>query len=143
MEAPRRAGNEGETSSHDPDVATYDPGEAADCANRIRANVERVLRGKDQVVRRAVETLVSAGHLLIEDVLHEEEQEERDDARDDRRGEPALGKAKIAVSRFRLRYRSTDLDLSLGAFLIGRSSRCNLAVHLLGVAFLTRNRWPD
>jgi hypothetical protein len=32
------------------------------------------------------------------------------------------------VSRFRLRYRSTDLDLSLGAFLIGRSSRCNLAV---------------
>ena len=38
------------------------------CAGRIRENVERVLRGKGEVVRRAVETLVSGGHLLIEDV---------------------------------------------------------------------------
>lgn len=32
------------------------------------------------------------------------------------------------MTRFRLRYRSTDLDLSLGDFVIGRSSRCNLAL---------------
>ena len=68
MEAPRRAGNEGEGSARDPSESAYDPGQAADCANRIRQNVERVLRGKDEVVRRAVETLVSGGHLLIEDV---------------------------------------------------------------------------
>lgn len=30
--------------------------------------------------------------------------------------------------RLKLRYRSTDLDLSFGEFFIGRSSRCNLAV---------------
>lgn len=30
--------------------------------------------------------------------------------------------------RLKLRYRSTDLDLFFGEFLIGRSSRCNLAV---------------
>ena len=44
------------------------PEAAAECATRIRQNVERVLRGKHEVVRRAVETLVSGGHLLIEDV---------------------------------------------------------------------------
>ena len=32
------------------------------------------------------------------------------------------------MARFRLRYRSTDLDLSLGDFVIGRSSRSNLAL---------------
>lgn len=32
------------------------------------------------------------------------------------------------MGRFRLRYRSTDLDLSLGDFVIGRSSRSNLAL---------------
>ncbi len=32
------------------------------------------------------------------------------------------------MTRFRLRYRSTDLDLALGDFVIGRSSRCSLAL---------------
>jgi MoxR-like ATPase len=45
-----------------------DPAAAAACATRFRANVERALRGKGDVVRRAVETFVSGGHLLIEDV---------------------------------------------------------------------------
>jgi len=45
-----------------------DPQAAAECAARFRANVERALRGKTEVVRRAVETFVSGGHLLIEDV---------------------------------------------------------------------------
>ena len=41
---------------------------AADRGRRICANVERALRGKPDVVRRAVETLVAGGHLLLEDV---------------------------------------------------------------------------
>jgi hypothetical protein len=32
------------------------------------------------------------------------------------------------MARFRLRYRSTDLDLSIGDFVIGRSSKCSLAL---------------
>lgn len=32
------------------------------------------------------------------------------------------------MARFRLRYRNADLDLPLGDFVIGRSSRCNLAL---------------
>jgi MoxR-like ATPase len=42
--------------------------EAAGLAGRLRANIERALRGKPEVVRRAVETLVAGGHLLLEDV---------------------------------------------------------------------------
>ena len=42
--------------------------EAAAHAGRLRANIERALRGKPEVVRRAVETLVAGGHLLLEDV---------------------------------------------------------------------------
>ena len=42
--------------------------EAAERARCICANVERALRGKPEVVRRAVETLVAGGHLLLEDV---------------------------------------------------------------------------
>jgi MoxR-like ATPase len=42
--------------------------EAAACAARLRANIERAVRGKGDVVRRAVETLVAGGHLLLEDV---------------------------------------------------------------------------
>jgi MoxR-like ATPase len=42
--------------------------DAADCAARICANVERALRGKPALVRRAVETVVAGGHLLLEDV---------------------------------------------------------------------------
>ncbi len=43
-------------------------GRAAERAARVRANVERALRGKSEVVRRAVECLVAGGHLLLEDV---------------------------------------------------------------------------
>jgi MoxR-like ATPase len=42
--------------------------EAATLAEKLRANVERALRGKPAVVSRAVETLVAGGHLLLEDV---------------------------------------------------------------------------
>jgi MoxR-like ATPase len=42
--------------------------EAAAHARRLRANIERALRGKPEVVRRAVETLIAGGHLLLEDV---------------------------------------------------------------------------
>ncbi len=42
--------------------------EAAEAAGRLRANVERALRGKPEVVRRTIETLLAGGHLLLEDV---------------------------------------------------------------------------
>jgi MoxR-like ATPase len=35
---------------------------------RLRENLEKALRGKSDVVRRAIETLVAGGHLLLEDV---------------------------------------------------------------------------
>jgi MoxR-like ATPase len=41
---------------------------AAACAALLCGNVERALCGKPAVVRRAVETLIAAGHLLLEDV---------------------------------------------------------------------------
>jgi len=41
---------------------------AAETAGRLRANIERALRGKPEVVRRTVETLLARGHLLLEDV---------------------------------------------------------------------------
>jgi MoxR-like ATPase len=44
------------------------PRRAADLLARLRANVGRALRGKPEVVARAVETLVAGGHLLLEDV---------------------------------------------------------------------------
>ncbi len=44
------------------------PRDAADLAARLRTQLERALRGKPDVVRRAVETLVAGGHLLLEDV---------------------------------------------------------------------------
>jgi MoxR-like ATPase len=44
------------------------PEEAVERAAKLRANVERALRGKPEVVRRAVETLIAGGHLLLEDV---------------------------------------------------------------------------
>jgi MoxR-like ATPase len=52
----------------EPGVDAMDPAAAAELATRFRANVERALRGKADVVRRAVETFVSGGHLLLEDV---------------------------------------------------------------------------
>ena len=42
--------------------------QAADAAQRLRTNVARALRGKPEVVRCAVETLIAGGHLLLEDV---------------------------------------------------------------------------
>jgi MoxR-like ATPase len=41
---------------------------ASERALAICRNVEQALRGKPEVVRRAVETLVAGGHLLLEDV---------------------------------------------------------------------------
>jgi MoxR-like ATPase len=60
------------TSANDPPVPAgllqLTPEVATECASRIRNNVERALRGKPDVVRRAVETLIAGGHLLLEDV---------------------------------------------------------------------------
>jgi MoxR-like ATPase len=47
---------------------SIDPRQAAQLAAKLRTNVERALRGKPEVVRIAVETLISGGHLLLEDV---------------------------------------------------------------------------
>jgi len=51
-----------------PPLETLDPRAAAALAAKLRTNVERALRGKPGVVQRAVETLISGGHLLLEDV---------------------------------------------------------------------------
>jgi MoxR-like ATPase len=45
-----------------------DPKAAAALAAKLRTNVERALRGKPAVVERALEALISGGHLLLEDV---------------------------------------------------------------------------
>jgi MoxR-like ATPase len=50
------------------EISHLTPERAAECASGLRANVERALRGKPDVVRRAVETLIARGHLLLEDV---------------------------------------------------------------------------
>ncbi len=50
------------------DEPPLDPPAAAACADRLRANVERALRGRSEAVRRAIETLIARGHLLLEDV---------------------------------------------------------------------------
>jgi MoxR-like ATPase len=52
----------------EPHPEALDPKAAAALAAKLRANVERALRGKPGVVQRAVETLISGGHLLLEDV---------------------------------------------------------------------------
>ncbi len=49
-------------------VPPLSPEQAAACADSLRSNVERVLRGKSEVVRRSIETLIAGGHLLLEDV---------------------------------------------------------------------------
>jgi MoxR-like ATPase len=51
-----------------PRVLTLSPEEAAGHARRLCENIERALRGKPEVVLRAVECLVAGGHLLLEDV---------------------------------------------------------------------------
>jgi MoxR-like ATPase len=54
--------------STDANVQALAPEAAQDCADRLRSNVERALRGKPEVVKLAVETLIGRGHLLLEDV---------------------------------------------------------------------------
>ncbi|MGH0030694.1 MAG: AAA family ATPase [Myxococcota bacterium] len=51
-----------------PEEIRFSLEEAATRGDRIRGNLERALRGKPEVVRRVVETLVAGGHLLLEDV---------------------------------------------------------------------------
>jgi len=46
----------------------FDAEQAETLIAAIRHNIERALRGKPEVVRRAVETLLAGGHLLLEDV---------------------------------------------------------------------------
>ena len=49
-------------------AAPLSAAEAAERVARLRASVERVIRGKAEAVRLAVVTLLSGGHLLVEDV---------------------------------------------------------------------------
>ncbi len=51
-----------------PGTTCLTPEDAVERAAKLRANVERALHGKPEVVRRAVETLIAGGHLLLEDV---------------------------------------------------------------------------
>jgi MoxR-like ATPase len=44
------------------------PQRAAELARRLRANVERAVRGKPEVIRQTVEAWVAGGHILLEDV---------------------------------------------------------------------------
>jgi len=53
---------------NDSEIPRLDAEQAAVLISAIRDNVERALRGKTEVVRRAVETLLAGGHLLLEDV---------------------------------------------------------------------------
>ena len=55
-------------ASLDPDTPPLTLDAAAEHARAIHHNGEQALRGKPEVVRRAVETLVAGGHLLLEDV---------------------------------------------------------------------------
>jgi MoxR-like ATPase len=49
-------------------VELLDPKQAAKLGASLRANVERALRGKPQIVARATISLIAGGHLLLEDV---------------------------------------------------------------------------
>ncbi|HWU20901.1 MAG TPA: AAA family ATPase, partial [Nocardioides sp.] len=53
-------------------MAERNPGETvtavAEVAQRIRANVERVIEGKSDAVTAALVVLLAEGHLLLEDV---------------------------------------------------------------------------
>lgn len=44
------------------------PDRAAELAHELLANVERVLRGKREVAKRAIVAMIAQGHLLLEDV---------------------------------------------------------------------------
>ncbi len=52
----------------DATLPRFDAEQAESLITAIRQNIERALRGKPEVVRRAVETLLAGGHLLLEDV---------------------------------------------------------------------------
>jgi MoxR-like ATPase len=54
--------------SADAAIPRVDAAQAATLISAICLNVQRALRGKPEVVRRAVETLLAGGHLLLEDV---------------------------------------------------------------------------
>jgi len=56
------------TQSESDAMPRLDPEQAAQLIAAICRNVERALRGKPEVIRRAVETLLAGGHLLLEDV---------------------------------------------------------------------------
>jgi MoxR-like ATPase len=49
-------------------VELLDPRQAAELGAALRANVERAVRGKPEIVARATIALVAGGHLLLEDV---------------------------------------------------------------------------
>ncbi len=49
-------------------TAPLSPQRAADLAATLRNQCARALRGKPEVIERAVETLIAGGHLLLEDV---------------------------------------------------------------------------
>jgi MoxR-like ATPase len=51
-----------------PEAATLTPEQAGHLAEALCANVERALRGKPEIVRRSLVTLLAGGHLLLEDV---------------------------------------------------------------------------
>jgi len=50
------------------DTSPMTPESATRLATRLCANVELALRGRPEVVRRAVEALIARGHVLLEDV---------------------------------------------------------------------------
>jgi MoxR-like ATPase len=54
------------TTNTEPGAARHDRG--GDALLRLRSNIERVIRGKPEVVQLAVTCLLAEGHLLIEDV---------------------------------------------------------------------------
>ncbi len=56
------AGSEGENA------VVLGPETIARLVESLRVNVERALRGKPAIVRRAIESLIAGGHLLLEDV---------------------------------------------------------------------------
>ncbi len=56
------------TSTTEQGAATGTLAEVVEVAGQIRANVERVIEGKGDVIRTALVVLLAEGHLLIEDV---------------------------------------------------------------------------
>jgi MoxR-like ATPase len=59
---------EARSSTSSPPSRAFSATSTVEVAQRIRANVERVLEGKREVIELAVASLLARGHLLIEDV---------------------------------------------------------------------------